>query len=170
MSTTLQKKNKREGGKEEEETGEVKYPVVQTEDTTPVGSSKATDVKPKNPPGGKKKEQVILEKFEEEDKKKRVEETTRKRKSGGCINLQEVAEFQRFVSEKMAKLVEEMWNTKNLIQPVRELIRSLKLQYDKIHLFENNGALNTEWEVLMWFDSEVAARASGVAETVDYFG
>ena len=26
------------------------------------------------------------------------------------------------------------------------------------------------WEVLNWFDSEVAARASGVAETVDYFG
>ena len=26
------------------------------------------------------------------------------------------------------------------------------------------------WEVLMWFDSEAAARVSGVAETVDYFG
>ena len=26
------------------------------------------------------------------------------------------------------------------------------------------------WEVLMWFDSEVAARVSGAAETVDYFG
>ena len=26
------------------------------------------------------------------------------------------------------------------------------------------------WEVLMWFDNEVAARVSGVAETVDYFG
>ena len=26
------------------------------------------------------------------------------------------------------------------------------------------------WEVLMLFDSEVAARVSGVAETVDYFG
>ena len=25
------------------------------------------------------------------------------------------------------------------------------------------------WEVLMWFDSEVAVRVSGVAETVDYF-
>ena len=24
--------------------------------------------------------------------------------------------------------------------------------------------------VLMWFDSEVSARVSGVAETVDYFG
>ena len=28
----------------------------------------------------------------------------------------------------------------------------------------------TDWEVLMWFDSEAAARVSGVAETVDYFG
>ena len=27
-----------------------------------------------------------------------------------------------------------------------------------------------EWEVLMWFDSEAAARVSGAAETVDYFG
>ena len=26
------------------------------------------------------------------------------------------------------------------------------------------------WEVLMRFDSEVAARVSGAAETVDYFG
>ena len=25
------------------------------------------------------------------------------------------------------------------------------------------------WEVLMWFDSEAAARVSGVAETVNYF-
>ena len=29
---------------------------------------------------------------------------------------------------------------------------------------------STPWEVLMWFDSEVAARVSGAAETVDYFG
>ena len=27
-----------------------------------------------------------------------------------------------------------------------------------------------QWEVLMWFDSEAAARVSGAAETVDYFG
>ena len=26
------------------------------------------------------------------------------------------------------------------------------------------------WEVLMWFDSEAAARVLGAAETVDYFG
>ena len=38
----------------------------------------------------------------------------RKRKAGSCINLQEVAEFQRFVNEKMAELVEEMRNTKKL--------------------------------------------------------
>ena len=28
----------------------------------------------------------------------------------------------------------------------------------------------TNWEVLMWFDSEAAVRVSGAAETVDYFG
>ena len=27
----------------------------------------------------------------------------------------------------------------------------------------------TPWEVLMWVDSEAAARVSGAAETVDYF-
>ena len=37
-----------------------------------------------------------------------------------------------------------MQDEKNLVQLVRELIRSLKLQYDKIHLFENNGVANTE--------------------------
>ena len=48
------------------------------------------------------------------------------------------------MNDKMAELVDEMQNEKNLIQPVQELIRSLKLQYDKICLFENNGAANTE--------------------------
>ena len=84
-----------------------------------------------------------MEEFEEKDEE-RVQEITRKRKAGGCINLQEAAEFQRFVNDKMAELVDEMQNKKNLIQLVRELIRSLKLQYDKIHLFENNAAVNTE--------------------------
>ena len=68
----------------------------------------------------------------------------RKRKAGGCINLKEVAEFQKFVNNGMAELVDKIRNEKNLIQPVQKLIRSLKLQYDKIHLFENNGAANTE--------------------------
>ena len=31
-------------------------------------------------------------------------------------------------------------------------------------------AIKTTWEVLMLFDSEAAARVSGAAETVDYFG
>ena len=54
----------------------------------------------------------------------------------------------------MAELVEEMWNMKNLIQPVQQLIRSLKLQYDKIRLFENNGAANTEEIVNTIHDSK----------------
>ena len=76
------------------------------------------DMKPKNPVGGKKKEQTIAEEFEEEDEEEGVEETTRKRKAGSCINLQEVAEFQRFVNDKITELVDEMWNEKNLIQSV----------------------------------------------------
>ena len=58
--------------------------------------------------------------------------------------MQDAAGFKKFVNDKMAELVNEMWNEKNLVQPVLELIRSLKLQYDKISLFENNGAANTE--------------------------
>ena len=33
---------------------------------------------------------------------------------------------------------------KDLINPVQRFIRALKLQYDKVHIFENNGAANTE--------------------------
>ena len=33
---------------------------------------------------------------------------------------------------------------KYLINPVQRLIRALKLQYDKVHLFEKNCAANTE--------------------------
>ena len=85
-----------------------------------------------------------MEELEEDDEEEKVEENMRKRKAGGCINLQEAAEFQKFVNDRMAELVDKMRNEKNLIQPVRKLIRSLKLQYDKIHLFENNRAANIE--------------------------
>ena len=151
----------KEEKEEEEADDEPEDQIVQTEEATPVGSSKTTDVKPKNPRGRKKIEQTVPEEFEEEDVEERVEETMRKRKAGGCINLQESAEFQRFVNEKMAELVEEMRNMKNLIQLVRQLIRSLKLQYDKIHLFESNGAANTEDIVNTIMDTkEVAWRKS----------
>ena len=68
----------------------------------------------------------------------------RKRKEIGCINPQEVAEFQNFVKDKMEELVDEMKSGKDLINPVWRFIRALKLQYDKVHLFENNGVANTE--------------------------
>ena len=85
------------------------------------------------------------EQFEEEEEdEEKTEETTRKRKVVGCINLQEAAEFQNLVKDKMEELVEEMKSEKNLINPVRKLIRALKLQYDKVQLFENNGVANTE--------------------------
>ena len=38
----------------------------------------------------------------------------------------------------------EMKSNKDLINPVRKFIRALKVQYDVICLFENNGAANTE--------------------------
>ena len=38
----------------------------------------------------------------------------------------------------------KMKSNKDLINPVRKFIRALKLQYDVIHLFENNGTANTE--------------------------
>ena len=52
--------------------------------------------------------EVITEELEEEDEEEKVEETMRKRKAGGCINLQEVAEFQNFVKDRMAELVDKM--------------------------------------------------------------
>ena len=107
-----------------------------------MGSSKPKEPKMGNPRGGKKKQEMVGEEFEEEEEK--TEETMRKRKAMGCINLQEAAEFQNFVKDKMEELVEEMRGEKNLINPVQKLIRSLKLQYDKVHLFENNGAANTK--------------------------
>ena len=44
----------------------------------------------------------------------------------------------------MEDLVNEMKSSKELINPVRKFIRALKLQYDVIRLFENNGTANTE--------------------------
>ena len=44
----------------------------------------------------------------------------------------------------MEELVDKMKSGKNLINPVWRFIRALKLQYDKVHLFENNGVANTE--------------------------
>ena len=38
----------------------------------------------------------------------------------------------------------KMKSLKDMINPVWRFIRALKLQYDKVHLFENNGAANTE--------------------------
>ena len=85
-----------------------------------------------------------MEELEEDEEEEKLEEFMRKRKVRGCINPQEAAAFQRFVNEKMEELVNQMCNDKNLVQPVRELIRSLKLEYDKLGLFENNAAANVE--------------------------
>ena len=111
-----------------------------------MGSNKPRKQKPKNPHRGKEKTEAVQEqiKEEEEEYEERMVEFTRKRKAIGCINPQEATEFQNSEKNKMEQLVDEMKSRKNLINPVWRFIRALKLQYDKVHLFENNGAANTE--------------------------
>ena len=54
----------------------------------------------------------------------------------------------------MKELVDEMKAEKDIINPVQRFIRALKVQYDKIHLFQNNGAVNTEEIVDMILDTK----------------
>ena len=86
----------------------------------------------------------MTEEVEEEKHEEELVEVMMKRKVVGCINKEEAVAFQNFVRDKMIVLVERMRNDKNLIQPVWELICSLKLEYDKLGLFENNGAAGVE--------------------------
>ena len=103
--------------KQEDETNKLENLVVEANKLT--GSSKPKEPKMGNPRGGKKKQEMVGEELEEEEEdKEKTEETTRKRKAVGCINLQEAAEFQNFVKDKMEELVEEMRGEKNLINPV----------------------------------------------------
>ena len=107
------------------------------------GGSKTKESK--KPQGSKGKAEVVQEQFkkEEEEYEERAEGSLRKRKIG-CINPREAEEFQSFIKSKMEDLINEMKSNKELINPVRKFIRALKLQYDVIHLFENNGTANTE--------------------------
>ena len=107
------------------------------------GGSKTKESK--KPRGSKGKVEVIQEqpKEEEEECEERVEGLLRKRKFG-CINPREVEEFQSFIKTRMEDLVNEMKSNKDLINQVRKFIRVLKVQYDVIRLFENNGTANTE--------------------------
>ena len=141
---------KEKEGKEEEEANNVLEDlVVQGGDVNSARSSRiygitSNPVKPKNPRGKKSRtKEAIAEEVEEDEEEERLDEVMRKRKSGGCINKQEAATFQNFMSDMM-ELVEQMCNDKNLVQPVWEVIRSLKLEYDKLRLFKNNGAANVE--------------------------
>ena len=111
--------------------------------TQPKGGSKPKE--PKKPRGSKGKVELVQEQLneEEEEYEERVEGSLRKRKIG-CINSGEAEEFQSFIKSKMEELVEEMKSNKELINPVRKFVRVLKLRYDAIHLFKNNGAANTE--------------------------
>ena len=139
-----ERRTKEKEERQEDKTGEREDLVVDA--NKPTGSSKPKDPKMGNPRGGKKKQEMVgLIKLEEqEEDEEKTEETTRKRKAVGCINLQEAAKFQNFVKDQMEELVEEMRGEKNLINPVWKLIRLLKLQFDKVHLFENSGAANTK--------------------------
>ena len=127
--------------RKEDETGELGDLIVEQ-----MGSNKPSKQKPKNPCRGKEKTEAVQEqiKEEEEEYKERTVEFTRKRKAIGCINPQEATEFQNFVKNKMEELVNEMKSGNDLINPVQRFIRALKLQYDKVHLFKNNGAANIE--------------------------
>ena len=89
-------------------------------------------------------EEQMTEEVEEGKHEEELVEEMIKRKVVGCINEEEAAAFQNFMRDKMIVLVEKMRNDKNLIQPVWELIYSLKLEYDKLGLFENNGAADIE--------------------------
>ena len=125
----------------EDETGKLRDLTVEQ-----MASNKPREPKPKNPHGGKKRTEAVQEQLEEEEEEyeERTEESTRKRKAIGCINPQEAAKFQNFIKDRMEELVGEMKAGKDLINPVHRFIRALKLQYDKVHLFENNGAANTK--------------------------
>ena len=87
-----------------------------------------------------------------------MEEATRKRKVIGCINPQEAVEFQNFIKGKMEELFDEMKAEKDIINPVQRFIRALKVQYDKIHLFENNSVANMEEIVDTILDTKGIAR------------
>ena len=107
------------------------------------GSSRSSESR--NPRENKRKTEQVdeqLEEDEDEDEDK-AEEPLIKKKIG-CINPWEVEEFQSFIQNKIQELVEEMKSNKELVNPVRKFIRALKLGYDEIHLFENNGAANKE--------------------------
>ena len=99
----------------------------------------------KKPHGSKGKVEAVQEQLDEEEEEyeEKAEGALRKRKIG-CINPREAEEFQSFIKTRMEDLVNEMKSNKDLINPVRKFIRALKVQYDVIRLFENNGAANTE--------------------------
>ena len=165
--------------KEEEEANNILEDlVVQGDDVSSVRSSGIMEtfspVKPKNPRGKKSRtEETIAEEVEEDKEEERLEEVRRKRKIGGCINLQEAGAFQKFMNDKMIELVEQMRNDKKLVQPVWELIHSLKLKYDKLGLFENNGAANMEEIVETIHDTKGTAwqkslEGKEILDTEDY--
>ena len=101
--------------RKEGETGEIGDVIMEE-----TGSNKPSELKPKNHRGGKKRMEVAQEQLEEEEDEyeERTEESTRKRKVIGCINPQEVAEFQNFIKDKMEELADEMKTGKDIINPV----------------------------------------------------
>ena len=107
------------------------------------GSSKTKESK--KPRGNKGKAEAVQEQLdkEEEEYEERVEGALRKRKIG-CINPREAEEFQGFIKTRMEDLVNKMKSNKDLINLIQKFIRALKVQYDVIRLFENNGTANTE--------------------------
>ena len=131
----------REREEEEEETEKIED--ITEGRTQSKGDSKTKETK--KPHGGKKKTEVMQQEVdeEEEDYEERAEGSSRKRRIG-CINPREADEFQGFIKTRMEDLMNEMKGNKDLVNLVRKFIRALKVQYDVICLFKNNGAANTE--------------------------
>ena len=94
----------------------------------------------KNPRGKKTKQEIEVVQEAEAEEDKEVDETMTKWKIVGYINKEKVAAFQEYVCNKMIILVEKMRKDKNIIQSMRELIRTLKLEYNNLGLFKNNEA------------------------------
>ena len=136
---------RRARGREEDEQ---QTTLVEAAETGTKGGRKPK--KDKKDRGSKQK----LEKAEIEEEEDEEREGVVAKEIHGCINPQEAEGFQNFIKNKMEEMVDEMKNMKNLIKPVRKFIRTLKVKYDVIGLFESNGVANTEVIVNMMPDTK----------------
>ena len=91
-------------------------------------------------------------------------------KEPGVMTDQEIAR-ERFYAEEVCRrtLDKEMPFFQKYLETLPMSPEVDKLSLSSLDFYEAEEQWN-EWEVLMLVDSEAAARVSGAAETVDYFG